>query len=50
LVAQLLSLRVSKLQSIDATISELKLEVEDPDELFGSGLESAGNSSITVDR
>jgi serine/threonine protein kinase len=40
-IAQFLSPRVSKLQSIDATISELRLEVADGEELFGSVLEAA---------
>jgi hypothetical protein len=48
-IAQFLSPRVSKLHSIDATINELRLEVEDRDELFGSVLKSAGGSSIAVD-
>jgi hypothetical protein len=48
-VTQFLSPRVSKLQSIDATISELRLEVEDRDELFSSVLEAARGGSITVD-
>jgi hypothetical protein len=34
---------------IDATISELKLEVEDGDGLFGSVLKAVGSSSIAVD-
>jgi hypothetical protein len=37
-VAQFLSPRVSRLQSVDATISELKLEVDDGDDLFGSAI------------
>jgi hypothetical protein len=48
-VAQFLSPRVSKLHSIDATISELRLEVEDRDELFGSVLEAAKGDSIAAD-
>jgi hypothetical protein len=48
-VAQFLSPRVSKLHLIDATISELRLEVEDRDELFGSVLEAAGGGGIVVD-
>jgi hypothetical protein len=48
-VAQFLSPRVAKLHLIDATISELRLEGEDPDRLFGSVLEAAGGCSITVD-
>jgi hypothetical protein len=48
-IAQFLSLRVSELHSIDATISELKLEVENRGELFGSGLRAAGGGSIAVD-
>jgi hypothetical protein len=48
-VAQFLSPRVSKLHSIDPTISELRLEVEDRDELFGSVLEAAEGNSIAVD-
>jgi hypothetical protein len=38
-VARFLSPRVSKLHWIDATISELRLEAEDGDELLGSVLE-----------
>jgi hypothetical protein len=48
-VAQFLSPRVSKLHWIDATISELRLEVEDRDKLFGSVLEAAKGNSIAVD-
>jgi hypothetical protein len=48
-VARFLSPQVSMLHSIDATINELRLEVEDRDELFGSVLKSAGGSSIAVD-
>jgi hypothetical protein len=48
-VAQFLSPRVSKLQLIDATISELKLEVDDGDDLFGSVLEAVGGRSIAID-
>jgi hypothetical protein len=48
-VAQFLSRRVAKLHSIDATISELRLEVEDQDTLSGSALEAAGGGSITLD-
>jgi hypothetical protein len=48
-VAQFLSPRVSELQSIDATISELRLEVEDRDGLFGSVLEAAAGDRIAVD-
>jgi hypothetical protein len=48
-VSQFLSPRVSQLHSIDATISELRLEIEDRDELFASVLEAARGSSITVD-
>jgi hypothetical protein len=48
-VAQFLSPRVSKLHSIDVTISELRLEVEDRGGLFSSVLETAGGGSIAVD-
>jgi hypothetical protein len=48
-VAQFLSPRVSELNSIDATISELRLEVDDRDELFGSVLQAAKGNSIAVD-
>jgi hypothetical protein len=48
-VAQFLSPRVSELHWMDATISELRLEVDNPDELFGSVLEAAGCGSIKVD-
>jgi hypothetical protein len=48
-VAQFLSPLVSKLHTIDAAISELRLEIEDPDGLFGSVLEAAGGGSIAVD-
>jgi hypothetical protein len=34
---------------IDATVSELTLEVEDRDRIFGSGLEAAGGGGIAVD-
>jgi hypothetical protein len=46
---QFLSPQGSKLHSIDATISELRLEVEDRDKLFGSVLEAAKGDSIAVD-
>jgi hypothetical protein len=48
-VAQFLSPRVSKLHSIDATVSELKLEVGDRDRLFRSVLETAEGGTIAVD-
>jgi hypothetical protein len=48
-VGQFLSPRVSKVHSIDATISELRLEVEDRDELFGAVLEVAKSNCIAVD-
>jgi hypothetical protein len=48
-VGQFLSPRVCKLRWIDATISELRLEVEDGEELFGSMLEASQGCSIAVD-
>jgi hypothetical protein len=48
-VAQFLSPRVSKLQSIDAAISEPRFEVEDRDDLFGSLLKAAGGGGIAAD-
>jgi hypothetical protein len=48
LVTQFLSPRVSKLNSINATIWELGLEIDDSDKLFGSMLEAAGQGSIAV--
>jgi hypothetical protein len=48
-VAQFLSPLVSKLHSIDATISELRLGIEDPERLFGSVLETGKGNSIAVD-
>jgi hypothetical protein len=48
-VAQFLSPRVAKLHWIDATISELRFEVEDRDDSFGSVLETARGDRITVD-
>jgi hypothetical protein len=48
-VAQFLSPRVSKLHSIDATISELRLEVRDRQRVFGSVLEAARGDHIAVD-
>jgi hypothetical protein len=48
-VAQFLSPRVSKRHWIDATISELKLEVESRGNLFGSVLEAARGDRIAVD-
>jgi hypothetical protein len=48
-LAQFLSPRVSKFHWIDATISELRLEVEDQDNFFGSVLEAARGGSIAVD-
>jgi hypothetical protein len=48
-VAQFLSPRLSKFHWVDATISELRLEVEDRDNLFGSVLEAARGGDIVVD-
>jgi hypothetical protein len=48
-VAQFLSPRLSKLHPSDATISELRLEVEDRDELFRSVLEAAKGNRIALD-
>jgi hypothetical protein len=48
-VAQFLSRRVSKHQSIDATISGLRLEVEDRGELCVSVSEAAEDGSVAVD-
>jgi hypothetical protein len=48
-VAQFLSPLVSKLHLIDATISELRLEVKDRDNFFGSVLEAARGGRIAVD-
>jgi hypothetical protein len=48
-LAQFLSPQVSKLHSIDGTIDELRLEIEDGDELFGSVLEAAGSGNIAVE-
>jgi hypothetical protein len=41
--------RVASLRWIDATILDLRLEVDDGDDLFGSVLEAAGGGSIAVD-
>jgi hypothetical protein len=48
-VAQFLSPRVSRLQSIDAAISGLRLQVEDGDDLFGLLLKAAGGGGIAAD-
>jgi hypothetical protein len=48
-VAQFLSLPVSKHHSIDAAISELRLEAEDRDKLLDWVLEAAKGNSIAVD-
>jgi hypothetical protein len=48
-VAQSLLLRVSKLHWNDAAVSELRLEVEDGGEVFGSVSEAAGGGSIAID-
>jgi hypothetical protein len=48
-VAQFLSPRVSKLQWIEAMISELRLEVEDQKELFCSVLEATGSGAKGVE-
>jgi hypothetical protein len=48
-IAQSVSLRVSSLYWIDATISEVRLEVEGENKFFGSVLEAAGGGSIPVD-
>jgi hypothetical protein len=47
--AQFLSPRVTELHSVDDTISEIKIGVEDPDELFSVVLEAARSGGITVD-
>jgi hypothetical protein len=47
--AQFLSPRVSKLHSIDDTIDDIRIDVEDGDELFGSVLEAAQCGSVAVD-
>jgi hypothetical protein len=48
-VAQFLSPRVAKLHLIDATINQIRINVDDPDELFGSALNAAGSGRIAVD-
>jgi hypothetical protein len=48
-VAQFLSPRVPRLHSIDATISELVLKVENGDKLFDSVFKAVGGSGIIVD-
>jgi hypothetical protein len=48
-IVQFLSSQVSELQSIDAAISELRLDVEDGDDLFGSVLEAARRGGVAVD-
>jgi hypothetical protein len=48
-VARFLSPCVSRLHWIDPSIDELRLEVEDRDDLFGSVLEAVGGGSIAVD-
>jgi hypothetical protein len=48
-VAWFLSPRFSKLRSIDDTIDEIRIDVEDGDELFGSVLEAAQCGEIAVD-
>jgi hypothetical protein len=47
-VARFVSPRVSKLHWIDATISELRLEVEDGNQLFVSLLEAARAASLQL--
>jgi hypothetical protein len=47
-VAQFLSPRVAMLHSIDDTIDEIRIDVEDGDELFGSVLEAAQCGGIAV--
>jgi hypothetical protein len=47
-IARFLSPRVSKLRWIDARISELRLEVEDGEELFDSVLGAAGAAASQV--
>jgi hypothetical protein len=48
-LAPLLSPRVSKLHSIEDTIDEIRIDVEDRDELFGTVLEGAQGGGIAVD-
>jgi hypothetical protein len=45
-LAQFLSPLVARLHSVDGTIDEIKIDVEDPDELFGAVLEAARCGSI----
>jgi hypothetical protein len=49
-VAQFLSPRVSSLHSINTTILDLRLEVKDGDDLFGSVLEAAGGAALQLIR
>jgi hypothetical protein len=48
-LAQFLSPQVTRLHSVDDTIDEIKIDVENPDELFAAGLEAARCGSIMVD-
>jgi hypothetical protein len=48
-LAQFLSPWVAKLHLVDGTIDEIKICVEDPDELFDAMLEAARCGSILVD-
>jgi hypothetical protein len=48
-LAQFLSPRVAELHSVDDMIDEIRIGVEDPDELFGVVLEAVRGGSITVD-
>jgi hypothetical protein len=48
-VAQFLSPPVSELHWTDATISELRLEVEDREDFFGAVSEAGRDGSVTVD-
>jgi hypothetical protein len=48
-LAHFLSPCVAELHSADETIDEIRIGVEDPDELFGAVLEAARGCSITVD-
>jgi hypothetical protein len=48
-LAQFLSPRVAKLHSVDDTVDEIRIGVEDPDELVGVVLEAARGDSITID-
>jgi hypothetical protein len=47
--ARLLPLHVSRIEGVDEMIEEIRIDIEDPDELFYVMLTDAGGSTTLVD-